>query len=182
MNHSFSPFLFRVSLLLFTLQRADAYWLRDNNIMDYSLLLGISTSTQNYPTNLTADANSNKTTTATSSPAAMDKDEQNKQAGEDQNQSAPRPLITIWEKDGGGLRARTPAGGPRVETYFMGVIDILQEYDVKKKLEHEYKARKQVGSLEVACVNCEFLPDLSRSLFRFLFLFFLFSFFLLLLL
>jgi hypothetical protein len=40
-----------------------------------------------------------------------------------------------------GLRAHTPDGVPAPETYryFLGVIDILQEHDLKKKLKLEHK-------------------------------------------
>lgn len=46
-----------------------------------------------------------------------------------------------WQKESGGLLARDDEGNHRVETYFIGIIDILQEYNTKKKLEHVYKAQ-----------------------------------------
>jgi 1-phosphatidylinositol-4-phosphate 5-kinase len=113
--------------------KQDANWLRDHNIMDYSLLLGIcSDCTKCAACGVSNCAKCGPTdlTPRTASAAAG--------AGEQDH------VVSKWEVDLGGLRARRQDGEPRKEVYFMGVIDILQEYDIKKKLEHELKAHKQI--------------------------------------
>ena len=35
-------------------------------------------------------------------------------------------------RSGGGIEARGPDGGPAEEVYFLGIIDILQQYDLRK--------------------------------------------------
>ena len=78
-----------------------------------------------------------------------------------------------WQCDHGGLRAHTPDGVPAPETYFLGVIDILQEYDLKKKLEHEYKAAREkqkgkdpnaISAVKSSVYSKRFVDYLSRNI------------------
>jgi 1-phosphatidylinositol-4-phosphate 5-kinase len=49
---------------------------------------------------------------------------------------------SIFKSEEGGIRARKPAGETLEEHYFMGIIDILQTYDVTKVLETGVKSIK----------------------------------------
>ena len=75
--------------------RSDAHFLRESNIMDYSLLLGINT-----------DPNSEKSKRNRSASTCL----------------PPLPNPTFWQQRDGGV----PAASGK-ETYFLGVIDILQK-------------------------------------------------------
>jgi hypothetical protein len=48
--------------------------------------------------------------------------------------------VSIFNSDEGGIRGITPAGKQSNVIYYMGIIDILQQYNAKKKLEHSYKS------------------------------------------
>ena len=68
----------------------DAHFLRESNIMDYSVLLGINNQGE--------------------SNGKVEK-------------LPPLPNPTFWQQRDGGV----PAGNGRTETYFLGIIDILQK-------------------------------------------------------
>jgi hypothetical protein len=70
-------------------------------------------------------------------------------------------------------RPHSPDGVPAPETYFLGVIDILQEYDLKKKLEHEYKAAREkqkgkdpnaISAVKSSVYSKRFVDYLSRNI------------------
>ena len=81
---------------------------------------------------------------------------------EAQRRAAVRILDTVSRQQlqeealrrGGGGADPPPAGG--AEAYFVGVIDILCEYGLKKQLEHHYKAAKhgeKVGAQNFSVVD-----------------------------
>ena len=80
----------------------DSRWLKQSRIMDYSLLLFISTSV--LPS------------------------------------SGPPCGISFFEKDQGGIQATDDYDRPSNERYYFGVIDILQEYNLRKLVEHKLKS------------------------------------------
>ena len=43
--------------------------------------------------------------------------------------------MSVWTKEYGGIVARTRSGEELKEVYFIGLIDILTAYDLKKKSE-----------------------------------------------
>jgi hypothetical protein len=99
----------------------DANFLRVSNIMDYSLLLGI---------NNDGKLNGKK------------------------DVLPPPQHPTLWQKEQGGILASGVGGGSsgdsggeksseKEATYFLGIIDILQKYNLKKKLENAYKSRRE---------------------------------------
>ncbi|EMP42116.1 Phosphatidylinositol-5-phosphate 4-kinase type-2 gamma [Chelonia mydas] len=47
------------------------------------------------------------------------------------------------------------AGGPQPEVYFMGLIDILTQYDAKKKAAHAAKTVKHGAGAEISTVHPE---------------------------
>jgi len=100
--------------------KLDTDWLKTHMIMDYSLLVGIAME-----------------------PATDDGEAAAGAPSEDAEQhQRHEPFFSNWQKEMGGLHAREPETGQvRPETYFFGIIDILQEYNMKKKLEHAYKAQ-----------------------------------------
>lgn len=51
---------------------------------------------------------------------------------------------TEWQRDFGGLRARNDDEEEENVIYYMGIVDILQEFNMKKRLESAYKTRVQV--------------------------------------
>ena len=87
----------------------DARFLCGCKLMDYSLLLGICKDCSGHTATTVVTATSDGAETA--------------------------HVVSKWETDFGGLRARQTDGSSRSEVYFFGIIDILQEYDIKKKLE-----------------------------------------------
>ena len=57
---------------------------------------------------------------------------------------AEDPCRTRWTRNDGGVRSREPeevGGAPLGETYYVGIIDILQEYNMRKKCEKAYKVQ-----------------------------------------
>ena len=48
----------------------------------------------------------------------------------------------MFTQDEGGFRSSTVENGPYKELYFVGIVDIFQEYTIKKQLEHSYKVKK----------------------------------------
>jgi len=77
--------------------KTDAAFLRECNIMDYSLLLGIN--------------NNGETNTKIQKLAPLEKP-------------------TFWQQRDGGIPAGSNNGDPREETYFIGIIDILQKVSI----------------------------------------------------
>jgi len=49
-----------------------------------------------------------------------------------------------WVADHGGLRARGPREEAKAVVYYVGIIDILQEFNMTKRLESAYKQRLQM--------------------------------------
>ena len=103
--------------LLQSSMRSDVDWLEEHHIMDYSLLLGIS----DKPTPDEEQRMSNISGRSAGS----------YYSGVDPGRTS------IWKHDMGGLKAIDD----EEENYYFGIIDILQEYNMKKKVENAYKTR-----------------------------------------
>merc|ERR1711998_157629 len=105
----------------------DVDFLREHNIMDYSLLLGVAT----LPTELRRHAKGglNEATSAETAAAAH---------------YLHSDRHTEWQCDYGGLRARDDFEVEQDTIYYLGIVDILQEFNMKKRLEGAYKTRMQV--------------------------------------
>ena len=110
----------------------DSAFLLRHDVMDYSLLLGI-----HYTRHRVGAATDVELLLPLSSPS----------------QSLPCPLapetLTRFQRDAGGLRATTITGP---SLYVLGLIDILQEYTVSKRLERCWKVyfrRKAADGISV---------------------------------
>uniref|UniRef100_A0A8P4FVH7 Phosphatidylinositol 5-phosphate 4-kinase type-2 gamma n=1 Tax=Dicentrarchus labrax TaxID=13489 RepID=A0A8P4FVH7_DICLA len=92
---------------------------------------------------------------------------------EDENDLAPAPGSTSPEGIGGYMNSFKPmgagefdpyvdvyaiqsaVGAPQREVYFMGLIDVLTQYDTKKKAAHAAKAVKHGAGAEISTVHPE---------------------------
>uniref|UniRef100_A0A8C2YYP3 Phosphatidylinositol 5-phosphate 4-kinase type-2 gamma n=1 Tax=Cyclopterus lumpus TaxID=8103 RepID=A0A8C2YYP3_CYCLU len=92
---------------------------------------------------------------------------------EDENTLAPAPRFTSPEGIGGYMNSFKPmgpgefdpyvdvyaiqsaVGAPQREVYFMGLIDVLTQYDTKKKAAHAAKAVKHGAGAEISTVHPE---------------------------
>jgi hypothetical protein len=109
--------------------------------MDYSMLLGISA----YPEAEEAHWMSSATSTVSSASSYL--------SGVDPGRTS------IWKHDMGGLKAIGEDEALEDENYYFGIIDILQEYNMKKKVEHAYKSRlmelKGKNPKDISAVNAK---------------------------
>lgn len=94
---------------------SDAEWLRQHNIMDYSLLLGVAFE-------ISSDGSGGQI------------------SEEPEPSSQQQGWTSAWSADLGGVRGMNGDFSPRSEIYYLGVIDILQEYNMRKKAEHAIKS------------------------------------------
>lgn len=63
-------------------------------------------------------------------------------------------MISIFQQDDGGIRARKPDSTPLNEYYYLGIIDILMIYTVRKKIENTYKSiRWKTAPDEISAIN-----------------------------
>jgi 1-phosphatidylinositol-4-phosphate 5-kinase len=53
-----------------------------------------------------------------------------------------RGLVNDFRKDDGGIQAMTPDGKKLNIYYYIGIIDILMVYSLRKKAEHAYKSTR----------------------------------------
>jgi len=137
----------------------DVSFLQLQNVMDYSLLLGV------HNTNSLQDKLSNKSFPRYSRASIQlyisgDVEEEKKlTVSMSVDNEDPTPEVTkkyeypsIFNKDDGGFRATTDSNENYPEIYFFGIIDILVEYNVKKKIEHSYKTNKYQAA-EISSVD-----------------------------
>ena len=104
--------------------------------MDYSLLLGTATIPR-YIDKAAASTSATGAGGGGGSSAGV--------GSSDPTQDLMRETVnTEWNRDGGGLRARGEQEEESDTVYFLGIIDILQEFNMKKRLENAYKTRLQV--------------------------------------
>ena len=153
--------------LLMQQLRKDVQFLASHNIMDYSLLLGIHNHRreQNYGALATDNLVSNdgfEIVTRGSRHPSLSSPTHAKflMSASDQETSLVSEVSPWFRQDFGGLRSYTPhhpiyndedVGFPNtydgqnfedlpVATYYLGLVDILQKYNVKKKAERFWKA------------------------------------------
>lgn len=104
----------------------DCRYLASNDIMDYSLLLGI-----HKPFYEEKDVEI----------VEVQDDDAYVSDDETLDDAVFEPeALTIFTQDAGGFGATDEQNQPVAEIYFMGIIDILQPYNLKKRLEHSFKS------------------------------------------
>lgn len=59
---------------------------------------------------------------------------------------------SIFKTESGAFRSQDENGTPLDTIYYMGIIDILQPYNMRKKVEHAFKSITE-SSTEISCVN-----------------------------
>eukprot|EP00475_Leptophrys_vorax_P005698 TRINITY_DN13438_c0_g1_i2.p2 TRINITY_DN13438_c0_g1~~TRINITY_DN13438_c0_g1_i2.p2 ORF type:complete len:671 (-),score=154.90 TRINITY_DN13438_c0_g1_i2:340-2352(-) len=99
----------------------DTAFLEENNIIDYSILVGIHF--------MTAEEF-----------ARSQKVEEQKLVDRFTGEVEPNPFRSKFQQTMGGIWARSLEGRPLVETYYFGIIDVLQKYDLRKAVEGTVKS------------------------------------------
>jgi len=133
--------------------KEDSEWLASHNIMDYSLLLGI------HYENSPDDRFFHRTSSVPPRPLSG-------------GQPAHRPSLSatpdvnIFVMDQGGIRGRT-ASADENELYFMGIIDILQQYNMRKTAENFFKGfkhdRKQISAVHPSWYAQRFVEFMKKN-------------------
>jgi len=148
--------------------KADAAFLRAQDVMDHSLLLGIHEDD---------DAQFEQVAGQTELDAGMGVDAGLLAGPLLPDSMHPRDggLVTAWQQHRGGVRAFDAGTGgpgartastPRREVYYCGIIDILQRFDAKKKLESAYKSirfnKASISAIESKAYNERFVAYLDQ--------------------
>lgn len=97
---------------------------RENNIIDYSLLIGVHDTTANPNTGKNYMSKSSIISEAEGVTPTL-------------HNYAHSVSIPFYEQNDGGM---ANYNGEKI--YFLGIIDILTEYNTKKKMEHFFKSIK----------------------------------------
>ena len=152
--------------LLANLQ-SDVEWLRQHNIMDYSLLLAVGFE-------VSPEGGLVPPPPGPADPAGVLMGEGGREGGvEEQEQvvivsgggsvsggatAGGAGWQSAWSMDLGGVRGMNGDFTPRAEIYYMGVIDILQEYNAKKRAEHTLKSFT-ADSSKISAVDPSFYAE-----------------------
>jgi len=135
----------RKGALLDQLKR-DCKFLGQLNIMDYSLLIGI-----HY-----ADRENDRSGPPSPLPPAI---------AAKMNGPEPDYFHSIFQTNDGGMRAVDDSGNLTGIYYYMGIIDILMLYSVRKKVEHTYKTlRYRKDGSEISSISP---PDYATRFYEF---------------
>ncbi|XP_072350298.1 phosphatidylinositol 5-phosphate 4-kinase type-2 gamma-like [Scyliorhinus torazame] len=126
-------------------------FLTNLKIMDYSLLLGIhDTQRLDEEEELSVHFNDveNGTNNLLTPFYGQSPDMQS-------NNMMKVPVLAEYDPFTDVYAVRSAEGSPRKEVYFMGLIDILTQYDTKKKAAHAAKTVKHGAGAEISTVNPE---------------------------
>ena len=112
----------------------DSALLRELDIMDYSLLLGIATESLEHATpGGSGEGGVN--------PDALSRNGFTSRLGQNPLHALK---VNTWSSYKGGIRsaplAQTGRRAKQIEIYYLSVIDILQEFDFSKRMENRYKS------------------------------------------
>eukprot|EP00753_Platysulcus_tardus_P017975 PLAT6657.1.p1 GENE.PLAT6657.1~~PLAT6657.1.p1 ORF type:complete len:517 (-),score=208.91 PLAT6657.1:852-2402(-) len=151
--------------MLLDILQADASFLREMKIMDYSLLLGIHYKDK-------ADVRGVRRSSVTLSdswahfagdlseldagavPAGEPTGEDEAGSGSGAGLASEEPTNALYSSEDGGVDGQTEDGSPTNEIYYLGIIDILQQYNGLKRTENVLKAfihdRKQISAVDPA--------------------------------
>eukprot|EP00010_Vexillifera_abyssalis_P007388 CAMPEP_0201548788 /NCGR_PEP_ID=MMETSP0173_2-20130828/5299_1 /ASSEMBLY_ACC=CAM_ASM_000268 /TAXON_ID=218659 /ORGANISM="Vexillifera sp., Strain DIVA3 564/2" /LENGTH=360 /DNA_ID=CAMNT_0047958263 /DNA_START=293 /DNA_END=1372 /DNA_ORIENTATION=+ len=112
----------------------DSRWLADHNIMDYSVLLCISNPVKQQSAASSSGVKSNTTALA--------------------KMAANVGRLSVFKSEyGGGFGSTDEQDRKYHEVYYMGVIDILQSYNLRKKLETKFKGVFASTPESISCVD-----------------------------
>jgi len=126
----------------------DCKFLVSQNIMDYSLLIGIHFSSLEGDVESDYSSNDENDPTMTRSTGTLPQFV----VPEEETAPALRPFESMFEKDEGGVQGRAEDGSMLDEYYYIGIIDILMLYTVRKQIEHVYKSAVSGGG-EISSVK-----------------------------
>eukprot|EP00004_Rigifila_ramosa_P027810 TRINITY_DN918_c0_g1_i3.p1 TRINITY_DN918_c0_g1~~TRINITY_DN918_c0_g1_i3.p1 ORF type:complete len:442 (+),score=90.42 TRINITY_DN918_c0_g1_i3:100-1425(+) len=125
--------------------KKDSAFLAKHNIMDYSLLVGISYVKPNLPhtrsTFALRPAAERERDRLRATSIGMNKanvDNLTDPVAFEEHHFAERS--SVFQADEGGIQATDGSDKPLGVIYYIGIIDFLQEYNVRKKLEHSWKS------------------------------------------
>jgi len=145
----------------------DANFLRDMKIMDYSLLLGIHYRDR---TNSAKKKNSLSVAVASATPEIQKKRFSITKVTGDSLPPFPvkiERMDCIFQRDESGFASTNNNNEETNELYFMGIIDILQPYDLRKQLEHSIKSfrydRHQISAVNPREYCDRFLNFIKRN-------------------
>ncbi|KAK5576732.1 hypothetical protein RB653_007876 [Dictyostelium firmibasis] len=144
--------------------KRDCKLLQSLNIMDYSLLIGIHyPQRENEPPSPSLLRPNLEDSSDFESPSMEQSSNQQRGSGNYDNSGAGREnntnssvkeneeiYISAFQQDEGGIKSH---GGDAEEHYFLGIIDILMLYSLRKKVEHTYKTLKFGTKQEISSVS-----------------------------
>ncbi|KAM9972349.1 hypothetical protein ACTFIW_007408 [Dictyostelium discoideum] len=148
--------------------KRDCKLLQSLNIMDYSLLIGIHyPHRENEPPSPSLLRSTLEDSSDFESPSmeqsSAGQQQQQRGSGNYDNSGAGRDsttgaapkendeiYISAFQQDEGGIKSQ---GGDAEEHYFLGIIDILMLYSLRKKVEHTYKTLKFGAKQEISSVS-----------------------------
>lgn len=108
--------------------RRDSNFLRDHNLMDYSLLVGV---------HILKQKNKSKSSSKELSSDEEKKSRKKSKKRSDKNSKKNPSLDSLL--DAGGMLGRNPQKPKDREVYFFGIIDCLTEYVLNKKIANTFK-------------------------------------------
>jgi len=124
----------------------DCKFLVSQNIMDYSLLIGI-----HFKSSEADEGSDYSSPDEDQSP--MSKSTTNLPPLVLEGEATAPPLFeSVFEKEEGGIRGRAEDGSLLDEWYYIGIIDVLMLYTMRKQIEHVYKAAISRGG-EISSVQ-----------------------------
>ncbi|KAJ3447071.1 phosphatidylinositol 5-phosphate 4-kinase isoform a [Anaeramoeba flamelloides] len=126
---------------------SDTKFLKSLNIMDYSLLLGVHHCTERE--------------------IQHEKEENEKSNKKKNSLIIPFQKISDFKRHNGGVRSLLDdKKNPKQCIYFLGIIDCLQLYNVKKKVEHGFKIVKHLTTTEMSAVDSKLYAKRFLDLIR----------------
>eukprot|EP01087_Luapelamoeba_hula_P013485 TRINITY_DN3849_c1_g1_i4.p1 TRINITY_DN3849_c1_g1~~TRINITY_DN3849_c1_g1_i4.p1 ORF type:complete len:843 (+),score=226.72 TRINITY_DN3849_c1_g1_i4:265-2793(+) len=137
--------------------KRDVKFLEDWEIMDYSLLIGI------HDLKRAQKVDRRRSLSMVYIPKADEdfgaastgfNDDSDSELG-DQSDEYKQYHITAFTRDQGGFRSTDEDNNPCDEIYFLGIIDILQPYNMRKFAEHSFKKLRYDGT-QISAVNPRF--------------------------
>ncbi|EGC34645.1 hypothetical protein DICPUDRAFT_55653 [Dictyostelium purpureum] len=134
--------------------KKDCKLLQKLNIMDYSLLIGIHyPHREEQPSPSLLRSTLEDSSDCEQSPSIEPRNKENGRSKREKHYSMDNETyISAFQQDEGGIKSQ---GGDSEEHYFLGIIDILMLYSLRKKVEHTYKTIRFGTKQEISSVEPE---------------------------